>query len=432
MFRKLFPWAMAALIVVLAIAGCSKKPTDYEKTVPVNYAPSGMTAFPDTNNVVIKWTLNAEAESQSGFGGYYVYCTSRYLTGYQSASDSIVGLAQLPAESLQYFQVPGCPFPKGVDSVVVTVDPTDGKALVKGTKYYFYVRSLVDGQLSWAGNWVMSCPRPIGYGTIYAYDLTDLTNGKACGFAFKDKNGLLNPTTYTMPTLSWKITYVDSTPLNDIIPGPVRTTYSKRFVAEDELNPLDSLIARGLRTTSPADTSVTGFVEWDSLHTNFKTVWKTKPGVDTLYPLGIKAFDIVKQVKYDLGSVTNNATLLNNIDLVLERVAGTTNQVRLACPLVISNIPSSSAWSKGRETFIQDFPSGYDASIPDVFSVTSYGVVLTLGETGNVYQVNVKGNAINAANNYAKIKIDSVVTSGNTIKVCFNYAYQAAIGIKNF
>jgi hypothetical protein len=414
MFRKLIPWAMTALLVVLVVAGCSKKPSEYEDSLPTNYAPTSLLAYPDTGTVLIKWVRNAEAEAQSGFRGYYVYCTSRSLTGYGSTTDSIVGLAQLPPESLQYFQVPGCPF-TGVDTVTVSKDPLTGTNLAFNTKYYFYVRTMVDDQLSWAGNWVWSCPRPIGYGTIYAYEPTDITNGKFSCYGFKNSLLRYAPAVYQLPTFKWRIKYIDSTYYYPSI-TTARLTYSKMFVADTSLRYTDTLLA---------DTSVIGFVEWDSLPVTFKTVWKDKN--DTSKG---KSYDLLVRPKK--ASLTENKPLSETVDLVLERVPGNSSQVRLTSPLTVSNIPASSAWSKGRETFIQEFPAGYTASVPDPFNTTSYGVILNVGETGNVYQLNVRGSSNFPANNYAKIQIDSVVNSGNTIKVCFRYAFQSANGIKNF
>ena len=408
---------MAAIIVVLVIAGCSKKPTEYEKTIPINYAPNSLTAYPDTDKVTVKWERNSEAEAQSGFDGYYVYCTSRSLTYYQGTTDSVVGLAQIPAESLQYFQVPGSPF-KNIDSVVVTKDPLTNSNLTQGQKYCFYVRSMVDGQLSWAGNWAWSCPRPIGYGTIYAFTppatISDTMGmGLYSGFQFKIDSTVtpykLISTLHKIPTIKWRIKYSDYTYYYpDTLTA--RKTYSKHFVADTSLRTTDSL---------QADTFVCGYVEWDSLPITFKTVWKNNQ--DTSQG---KAYDVLIRPKY--GSGTFVKPLINYIDLELEKVPGNPSQVRLTCPLLVSNIPVSSAWAKGRETFIQPLPTGYNTAVPVPFNTTSYSVNLNLGETGNVYQLKTAGS------NYAKIQIDSVVTSGNTIKVCFRYAYQMAAGIKNF
>lgn len=410
MFRKLFSWATAAIIAVLVIAGCSKKPVDY---VPeTDYAPQGMVAFPDTNKVVIKWNINTEAEAQSGFEGYYVYCTSRHLTSYGTENDSIMGLALLPAESLQYYEIPNCPFPKGIDTVSIFVDPGTKEKLTFGTKYYFYVRSKVDGQLSWASNWVWSCPRPVGYGTVYAFDTTDHTNGKSSCFGFKTSNNTIVPQIYTIPTFKWRVQYLDYTwqyPATTVY----QNRYSKHFISADSshLRVTDSLLA---------DTSFVGFAEWDSLPKKFSTVWRSNSDsslgkMDTLINSWYK-------------STTLNSPLYNNIDLVLERVTGDPTKVRLTCPLTVSNIPVGSAWSKGRETFIQDYPAGYEGAIPDAFSDSSYSITLNVGtaDFGKVYQIKTAGL------NYAKIKIDSVVASGTTVKVCFHYAYQMAAGIKNF
>ena len=114
MFRKLFPWAMAALIVVLVLAGCSKKPTQYVDTIPTNYAPSSVTAYPDTVKVTVKWVRNTEAEAQSGFGGYYVYCTSRSMTYAGTATDSVVGLAKLPPTVCSIFRFPAARLPGSI------------------------------------------------------------------------------------------------------------------------------------------------------------------------------------------------------------------------------------------------------------------------------------------------------------------------------
>jgi hypothetical protein len=403
MFRKLLPSVLLLLLVgIVALLGCSKKPSDPE--IPVNYAPQGMTAFPDIDKVVVKWTRNSEAESQSGFGGYVVYCTSRRILD-ASDNDSIVGLTLLTEDSLQYFQVPGCPTLG--DSAVVTVDPTDGKALKQGTKYYFYVRSIVDGQLSWAGNWVWSSPRPIGYGTIYAF--TPYTVPGAVGDSSNFQFGA-TPKLYATPLIKWRIKYSDVTYYYpDTLLINARITYSKHFVADTSLRTTDSLLA---------DTSVCGYVEWDSLPVAFKTVWKDNKDTS----LG-KAYDLLVEKK---GSDAYVAPLLNSIDLVLEKVPGNPSQVRLTSPTTVTNIPVAAAWNKGRETQIQSMPAGYGASVPDVFQTGAYSVLLNLGETGNVYQIKT------ANSNYAKMQIDSVVTSGNTIKVCFRYAYQMAAGIRNF
>lgn len=391
MFRKLFPWAMAALIVVLVIAGCSKKPTPYQETTAENYAPSSFIAYPDTGKVTVKWARNTEAEAQSGFGGYYVYCTSR--SG---------GLAELQPDSLQYFQVPDCPF-TGIDSAVVTHDPNTGIKLTRGQRYYFYVRTMVDGEVSWASNWARSSPRPEGDADIYAFvpfDTTAGAKGLYSVLAIKRGATSISDSLYKVPISSWRDTLVDST----------------GFTIDTMVTPHDTTIVP-VTTYFPAyDSVLCGYWQDTSLVT--KRVVKR----DTIIWTKIDTVVFNKRSVRILVSPETLATL------VAKKISAT--QVVLWSPDVNTAVPDIKGWnSRGSETLIQSLPGGWGTSVPTVFNSTSQAETLTVGETGNAYQLK-----INSADSsyYAKIRVDSVTTSGNSIKVSFHYAYQLVTGFQSF
>ena len=389
MFRKLFPWAMAALLVVLVIAGCSKKPTPYEDTIPTNYAPSSLIAYPDTVNVTVKWVRNSEAEAQSGFGGYYVYCASRSMTYAGLATDSIVGLAELPADSLQYFQVPGCPF-SGIDSAVVSIDPLIGTKLIKGQKYYFYVRTMVDGQLSWAANWGLSSPRPEGEAEIYAFVPFDTTSGAKGLYSVLELRKMtttlvIDTNLYKVPISKWRDTLIDSTV------SPITNTY----------------------TPSAGDSVLCGYWPDTLLVTRRSKAWTDTTHTQT----------IINTLKTrNVAAMTAPVTIA---DLVAEKIDDA--QVKLWSPNVNPAILYPKIWGDyGLETLIQPLPGGWGASVPATFNTTSTSVTLNVGDTGNAYQLKLSGDY------YAKIRVDSVTTSGNSIKINFHYAYQLVSGFKSF
>lgn len=393
MFRKLFPWAIAALIVVMAIAGCSKKPSEYAEEIPDNYAPSSIATYPDTVKVTVKWIRNSEAEAQAGFGGYYVYCTSRSLTYYGTTTDSVVGLAQLPAESLAYFQVQGSPF-TGVDQAVVThaYDPlTETQVQLKrGTKYYFYVRTMVDGELSWASNWSWSSPRPEGDAKIFAFVPFDTMAGDSGLYGCLElrrvtSNMTISPLLlpYKVPITTWRDTLIDSTQVPPVT----------------------------IVTPSGHDSVICGFMDQPG-----DTLWYKRSKIDSL---GNTVFHYMKY-KY-LGTMNASVTA---IDLVAKKISAT--QVELQSPMTNTAIPMSGFWgTTGKENLIQTLPGGWDACTSVPFLSTSYNVVLNVGETGNVYQFYTGGY-------YVKIRIDGVEAYGNSIRVTFHYAFQMAAGVKSF
>lgn len=394
MFRKLFPWAMALLLIVMVAAGCSKKPGEYAATLDANYAPSSMSTYPDTLNVTVKWVRNSEAEAQGGFGGYYVYCTDRSMTYYGTTTDSIVGLAQLPAESLQYFQVTGSPF-TGVDEVVVSqvYQPLTGTmgSLKRGTRYYFYVRTMVDGELSWASNWSWSSPRPEGDAKIFAFVPFDTLAGDSGLYGAMELRRVTSGTytidtnLYKVPITVWRDTLIDST----VIP-PVMTV-----------------------TPSDHDSALCGYMDQSG-----DTLWYKRSKVDSS---GNTVFHYFKY-KY-LGSMNAAVTA---IDIVAKKISAT--QVELWSPQVNTAIPVSGFWgTTGKENYIQTLPGGWAAGTSEPFLSTSTSVILNVGESGNVYQFYVSGGY------YVKIRIDSVTAAGNnSIKVAFHYAYQMAAGVKSF
>ena len=385
MFRKLLPWTMAALLVVLVIAGCSKKPSDYK--AETNYAPSSVIAYPDEVKVILKWARSSEAEAQGGFGGYYVYCTSRLLTNTANTADSIIGLAQLPAESLQYFQVPGCPF-TGTDQAVVTNDPTTGNLLTKGQKYYFYVRTLVDGQLSWAGNWARSSPRPEGGAEIYAFVPFDTLAGAKGLYSvleLKMSGTSIDTNLFKVPISSWRDTLIDSTV------SPVTTTY----------------------TPASGDSVLCGYWPDTTLVTRRSKAW-----TDTTHTATQFNTLATKKVPYSWNPVIT-------ANLVAKKISAT--QVELWSPDVNTAIPYPNMWgTNGLETLIQTLPGGWTTSQPSTFYTTSHSITLNVGESGNVYQLRLSGDY------YAKMRVDSVTTSGNSIKVSFYYAYQLVSGFGSF
>jgi hypothetical protein len=385
MFRKLFQWALAALMVVLVVAGCSKKPTEYADTLADNYAPSSIATYPDTVKVTVKWVRNSDAEAQAGFGGYYVYCTSRSLTYYGTSTDSIVGLAQLPAESLAYFQVPGSPF-TGTDEAVVThaYDPLTGSQvqLKTGTKYYFYVRTMVDGELSWASNWSWSSPRPEGDAKIFAFVPFDTAAGDSGLYgALELKQDRIawkiNPKLFRTPINTWRDTLIDST----LIP------------------PVTTII----------DSAVCGYLA-DTLY------WTRRSKVDSSGTIVIHRWGYVRK--------TILPDTVRVIDLIAKKISA--NQVQLQSPMTNDAIPMSGIWgTTGKENLIQPLPGGWAAGTSVPFSATSYTATVTVGETGTTYQFYTGGY-------YVKIRIDSVEVDGNSIRVTFRYAYQMVAGVKSF
>ena len=396
MFRKLFPWAMVALMVVLVMAGCSKKPISPEDEVVTNYAPSSITTYPDTVKVTVKWARNSEAEAQSGFGGYYVYCTSRSLTYYGSATDSIVGLNQLPPESLQYFQVPGCPF-KNIDSVVVTHDPLTELKLARGTKYYFYARTMVDNELSWSSDWSWSSPLAQGDAHIFAFvpSLNPLSkdSGLYAGLALRRVTNFIDDSLYKTPITVWRDTLIDSLDFSvDTTVTPYDTTYN----VVTTIIPVDH------------DTVFCGHMASDTVYQRRKRVWEDgKP--------------VVVLLKYKLIPTT---VTLAAIDLVAKKISAT--QVELQSPQTNTAIPLDNVWGiKGKASLIQLLPGGWDMSTPEEFGTSPKSVTLTVGEAGNTYQLYLSGC-------YVKIRVDEVAVIDNSIRVTFHYSYQMVPGIRSF
>jgi hypothetical protein len=413
MFRKLFPWAMVLLIVVVIVAGCSKKPTEYKEQIPNDYAPSAIVAYPDTVKVTIKWARNSDAEAQAGFGGYYVYCTSRSLTYYQSTSDSIVGLTQLPAESLVYYEVPGSPFEKNTDSVVVIDDPLYKTKLKRGRKYYFYVRSMVDGQLSWASNRAVSSPLAQGDAKIFAYVPFDTLPGDSGLYAGLQLDrdttkGIISPTLFKTPITIWRDTLIDSTDITVVID-------STDIIIDTLAMPHDTTYGTDTTwtihtTITPADhdSVICGYMDVkDTVATRRVRFWKDgKPVVEIRK---YKVLDMVKPV--------------TKIDLIAKKISST--QVQLQSPQANTAIPIDGFWgTTGKNTLIQVLAGGWTTSVPDVFNITSTAITLNVGD---VYQCYMSGGY------YVKIRIDDIVAQGhNSIKVSFRYSYQMAAGIKSF
>jgi hypothetical protein len=395
MFRKLLPWMMAALMVVLVITGCSKKPAGPEDDSAINYAPASIVAYPDTVNVTVKWARNSEAEAQSGFGGYYVYCTSRSMTYAGGTTDSVVGLAQLPPESLQYFQVPGCPF-VGIDSVVVTQDPLFMTALKRGTKYYFYVRTMVDGELSWASNCSWSSPLAQGDAKIFAFVPFDTLAGDSglyAGLELKKSTagtGAIIPTlTPRIPVTVWRDTLIDST----AVPPTM------------------------IVTPATHDSVICGYLLIDKKYRGASG--------DTLAKKTVVIIQSGKAVhKIRNYALVTMSTRVAAIDLVAKKLSAT--QVVLQSPMVNDAIPTSNSWgADGKDVLIQYLPGGWNISIPQAFLPTSQSIVLNVGESGNAYQLYISGC-------YVKIRVDEVLAVGNSIKVTFHYSYQMVAGIKSF
>ncbi|MBI4727144.1 hypothetical protein HY768_07985 [candidate division TA06 bacterium] len=392
MFRKLIPWAMAALIVVFVMTGCSKKPSEYAEGLPDNFAPSSIATYPDTVKVTVKWVRNSDAEAQGGFGGYYVYCTSRHLEYYQSTTDSIEGLTQLLPESLVYFQVSGSPF-TGVDEAVVThvYDALTGSTvnLKRGVKYYFYVRTMVDGELSSATDWSRSSPRPEGDASIFAFVPFDTLAGDSGLYgALELKQNLtaltINPTLYRIPITIWRDTLIDSTKV-----PPVITI-----------------------TPSDHDSVLCGYMDLPDDILNLRRA-KIDSAGNTVFHIWNSRY------------VGPMAAPVAAIDIIAKKLNAT--QCSLQIPQTNTAIPMSNFWgTDGKENYIQILPGGWAASTSVPFLTTSHGAVVTVGETGTVYQFYVAGGY------YVKIRVDSVTAAGNSIKVTFHYAYQLVAGVESF
>lgn len=400
---------MAAIVVVLVIAGCSKKPSEYE--TEVNYSPSSVTAFPDTSKITIKWAINSEAEAQD-FGGYYIYCTDRALTA-SGGSDSIIGLAQLPAESLQYWQVPGCPFPKGADSVVLSGVGYDSTRIVKftrGKKYYFYARTMVAGQLSWAANWVRSSPRLERNDSIYAFvpamvaadTLASAPKVKGLYSVFSYKHALsadplsppsLSPALYKVPLSTWRDTLIDSTA------SSITFTY----------------------TPASHDSVLCGYWPDTVLPVKRAIVW-IDPANTTL---GKK---IIKLNTRKYKSAATKVEPVTIADLVA-KYDSPTGTVELQSPSANDAIPDSLGWqADGLSTSIQELSGGWSVSVPNDLITDAPPAIATPGKIYQLVMSRVSGTL------YAKIRIDDVVTdpTSGIVKVRFHTAFQLVPGFKSF
>ncbi len=382
MTRTLFAICLVLSIVlsVAILAGCSKRNPVLQEPED-NLAPSGLTAIPDTVKVTLTWTRNTEAEGTAGFSGYYVYCTSR-----------LNGLTQLPPESLQYHQIPNCPYT--TNTAVVTHDPRTNQPLIKGTKYYFYVRSMINGELSYASQWAISSPRPEGEGTIYGFVSADSTApayGIRSGFHWK--TGASSVITYNikMPYFVWR-----------------------ESLRVDTVSPYGTNNYEILEVTPSAnDSCIRGYNAEDTTTTSRRLTWRDT----TDHALGTTYTDIHKH-----GWAFRDSLAL--IDLVAE-ISG--SQVMLTSPNINSTIPLASAWgAEGKETLIADLPGGWTTPSATDIDPLSRQVTLNVGLTGQAYQL------YTYSGKYAKIRIDSVQTVGSTIKVSFHYAYQLVTGVKSF
>jgi|GEM_PF-2078668 hypothetical protein len=357
------------LICVVAVAvimhGCTKKEIATQ-AMPDSYAPGTVVAYPFPDSIKITWTANAEAEASSGFGGYYVYCTTRPN-----------GFANLQTDSLQYYQV--AEGLKNTYSVTIT-KLLSGEVLKTKTVYYMSVRSMIDGSLSDNSPTVMSSPVVTGSIAVYAYVKDDSTY---CFMGFD--------TTTTGAT-----------------PGALRAKTQYR-VYQDTLE--DS-------TATPVDTTITSYgtfgmayrpvsfyrIHWNATQTARETVvvrYADKPTIGA-------TSDTVAVVKSDFVFLLTNG--------------GT--QVEAMAPNRCTTIHDSRLLRiKGRTTFIDPLTTGWSTPIPTVTdSFTS--MVLTVGQ---MYQIKTGKGHYAKIQIDSLYDVNTVPGNIPTKKIVFKYVYQPTI-----
>ncbi|MBI5806686.1 hypothetical protein HZA73_11700 [candidate division TA06 bacterium] len=333
-----------------------------------DYSPAAVVAYPGVNSITVKWTPNSDAESQSGFGGYYVYCTTRAN-----------GFASLPTDSLIAYQIAG-----GLTATdSCTFDRLkSGEILQKGTIYYIAIRSMVDGALSGNSQTVMSSPRPEGIMTLYAYVTGDSTY---CMMGFDVNTGLASK----YKTLNRA--YIDS--VEDSTATPVSLT-------------VNSYGNFGLAYNPPS------FI---------RIGWSVAPAKDTT---------IVN--RHTGVGLLSDQTTASSVDIIAQLAAGGTQVQMISPKFEGILLYDKWIWAfNGRTTVIQDLPGGWRTSTPSI-SGDSRSVVLTVGNAYQILTSRWNPTTSSFTNYYAKIAVDSlydVVTVPNGIatkKVVLRYAYQTA------
>lgn len=378
------------LICIMALSivmhGCSKRELA-TSVIEKDYSPSAIVAYPAANSITVKWTPNLDAEAYSGFGGYYVYCTTRAN-----------GFAGLTPDSLIYYQVAGGL--KNTDSCLIDTLGS-GEILYKGTVYYIAIRSMIDGVLTGSSPTVMSSPRPEGTLTLYAYVTGDSTY---CMMGFNITTGLASrsKTLYRV--------YSDST--EDSTATPVTITVKPYLSFGLAYNP-----PRFIR------------IRWS----------------DTLNQVA-KDTSVIRS--YTGVGLASDTTTAKATDLIAQ-LTGDGTQVQMVSPKSPDLLMYSWwLWAyKGRSTMIQELPGGWRTSTPSItLDSDSHSIVLA---AGNAYQILTNRwdpeLEVNI-NYYAKIVVDSLydvntVPNGiATKKIVLRYAYQKALdpyadeveGLNNF
>jgi hypothetical protein len=339
-----------------------------------DYSPAAVVAYPSTNSITVKWTPNSEAESHAGFGGYYVYCTTRAN-----------GFAGLSADSLVNYQIAGgltatdsCSFDR----------LASGEILYKGTVYYMAVRSMIDGALMGNSPTVMSSPRIEGSLTLYAYVTGDSTY---CMMNFNVATGMAS----RYKTLNR--VYVDS--VEDSTKTPVSLT-------------INSYSNFGLAYNPPSFIRIGWVVPTDTIAKD-TTIIRRHTGV---------------------GLLSDQNTAIE-VDLIAQLAAGGTVQM-LSPKSKDVVLYDKWLWAyNGRTSLIQDLPGGWRTSTPSIAS-DARSVTLAVGNayqiktSANYYAkivVDSLYDVLTIPNNTATKKI--------VMRYAYQKAldpYNAAVGLNNF
>ena len=367
--RLLMLICICALTVVMH--GCSKREMA-TSVLETDYSPAAVAAYPGPNSVTVKWTPNTEAESNTGFGGYYVYCTTR--TG---------GFAGLDPDSLINFQIAGGL--TGTDSC--SFDRLkSGEVLYRGTVYYVAVRSMIDGALTGSSPTVMTSPRPAGTLTIYAYVTGDSTY---CMMNFNTTTGLASK----FKTLNR--VYVDS--IEDSTATPVSITVNSYGNFGLAYNPPRYII-----------------INWAGAPAKDTTIVRRHTGV---------------------GLVSDTTTALA-VDLIAQLSAGGAEVKMLSPKSKEITMQDKWLWAyKGRGTLIQDLPGGWSATTPSL-ATDARSVSLVVGnayqiKTGYNYYAKIVVDSL-----YDVVTAPvGVTTKKIVLRYAYQTArdpYDATVGLDNF
>jgi hypothetical protein len=358
----------------MTMHGCSKRELA-TSAIENDYSPAAVAAYPSTNSITVKWTPNSEAETYSGFGGYYVYCTTRAN-----------GFAKLTPDSFKCYEIAAGL--KNVDSCLIDT-LASGEILYKGTIYYIAIRSMIDGVLGGNSPTVMSSPRPEGTLTLYAYVTGDSTY---CMMSFNSSTGLAS----RAKTLNR--VYVDS--VEDSSATPVSITVNSYGAFGLAYNPPRFIRIRRLTSdTTARDTTI---------------------------------------IRYHTGvGLASDTTTAQAMDIVAQVVASGT-QVQMLSPKS-KDIVLYDRWLwnyKGRATLIQYLPGGWRASTPNITD-DSRSVTITAGNAYQIKTISNYYAKIIVDSLYdVNTTPNNIVTKKIVLRYAYQLAkdpYSAeVIGLNNF